>query len=361
MINTPQRIEVFALDWPEVVPDADLAALLAQSTTLCDGDAVLVTSKVVSKAERRAIFGDRRVSIARESRRVLARRGDAVIAQTRHGLVMAAAGVDASNVPAGTALTLPLNPDESARRLRQRVHELSGTNIAVIITDTAGRAWRLGQTDMAIGCAGVFPLIDLHGSYDTHGNELFVTAPAIADELAAAGDLVKGKTSNRPVAVVRGLVGWVLPVDDHGPGAQALIRKSGDDLFGLGAREAALTAATRDDQVALAHFASRIPADPDPFEQLLTSHPAVRLTVARGGPGDGRTTTWRVRIDVQADAADDALIEVGRLLERAHVLATAYRLDPGNTISPDDCSPGAQSGWRTAASAGWTHRSAGSS
>lgn len=350
VIAIPRRIEVFSLGLPEVSPGVDLAELLVRAATLRDGDVVLMTSKVVSKAERRFTGGDRGASIAAQARRVLARRGETVIAETRHGLVMAAAGVDASNVPAGTALTLPVDPDESARRLRRRVHRIAGANVAVIITDTAGRAWRLGQTDMAIGCAGVAPMIDLRGTRDALGNLLTVTAPAVADELAAAGDLVKGKATGRPVAVVRGLVGWVLPADEHGPGAVALVRDSREDMFGLGTREAVLAAATRDDKVALAHFPPRAAVDPPPFDLLVSSHGAVRIDVMSTESTAGSTARrWRLQIDVPEDASDAALIEVGRLLERAEVLATAYRLGPATATTHADCPPG----WRPAASVQW--------
>ncbi|WP_370037960.1 coenzyme F420-0:L-glutamate ligase [Nocardioides sp.] len=238
----------------EVTEGSDLAALfleaLETSTAgpLQDGDVVLVTSKVVSKAEGRSRRGDRDTALAEElaapGARVVARRGPTTIARTRHGLTMAAAGIDASNVERGTVLLLPLDPDASARALRLRLHELTGARVGVVVTDTAGRAWREGQTDIAIGAAGLLVAEDFAGRVDGHGNELAVTAPAVADELAGAAELAQGKLGGRPFAVVRGRADLVLPLDEHGPGARALVRPAGGDLFGYGAREAVVRALT---------------------------------------------------------------------------------------------------------------------
>lgn len=332
-----------SVDWPEIGPDDDLVALTAGIDGLRDGDIVLVTSKVVSKAEGCLVHEERAAVVARESRRIVARRGATVIAETRHGLVMAAAGVDASNTPPGTALTLPVDPDRSARRLREGVHAETGLNVAVVVTDTAGRAWRTGQTDLAVGCAGLLPLVDLAGTSDTHGNVLQVTAPAVADELASAAELVKGKTSGRPVAVVTGLGRLVLPPGDHGPGAVALVRPSAEDLFALGTREAAVAAAVRSDAVALDHFPAWSPADADPFEGLhhglldeTTAGAGLRAMVTRDDcptrPGQART--WTLRIDVPEDAGSPAMVMVGRLVERAHTLAAAARLAPHDHDAP---------------------------
>src|SRR5215472_15645926 len=175
---------------PEITAGADLAALIADAAPdLRDGDILVVTSKIVSKAEAR----------------VVARRGATTIAQTRHGLVLAAAGVDESNTVPGTVVLLPEDPDESARRLRKALHGRTGRTVGVIITDTMGRPWRDGQTDNAIGAAGLLPILDHRGQADTFGNILEVTVAAVADEIAAAADLVKGKSAGVPVAVVRGL------------------------------------------------------------------------------------------------------------------------------------------------------------
>jgi coenzyme F420-0:L-glutamate ligase/coenzyme F420-1:gamma-L-glutamate ligase len=155
---------------------------------------------------------------------------------------MAAAGIDASNTDPDTVVLLPRDPDGSARRLREALLRRTGHNVAVVVTDTAGRAWRHGQTDIAVGAAGLDVLHDYAGRTDPHGNELAVTAPAVADELAAAADLVKRKLDRRPAAVVRGLGSLVLAAGDHGPGAAALVRAESEDMFGLGAREAVLSA-----------------------------------------------------------------------------------------------------------------------
>ncbi|MGN6677245.1 MAG: coenzyme F420-0:L-glutamate ligase [Streptosporangiaceae bacterium] len=237
---------------PEITPGANLAELIATATPdLADGDILVVTSKIISKAEGRVVSADRDDAIAAETVRVVARRGPTTIAQTRHGLVMAAAGVDSSNTAAGTVVLLPEDPDGSARRLRKSIGDLTGANIGVLITDTMGRPWRNGQTDAAIGAAGVLPLRDHRGQPDSFGNVLEVTVAAVADEIAAAGDLVKGKTNQVPVAIVRGLAELVIPAapgsspaapaagqaGGDGPGAAALIRPAAEDMFRLGAAD----------------------------------------------------------------------------------------------------------------------------
>lgn len=231
----------------EVRAGDDLAALVTEATTLADGDVVVVTSKVVSKAEGRTATGDRAQALAAETDRVVARRGATTIVRTHHGLVMAAAGIDASNTEPGTLVLLPRDPDGSARGLRAALRERTGANVAVVVTDTSGRAWRNGQTDIAIGAAGLEPLDHHAGRDDGYGNVLAVTAPAVADEVAAAADLATGKLSRSPFAVVRGLGDLVLPAGDDGPGARALVRDEADDMFGLGAREAVLAALLRED------------------------------------------------------------------------------------------------------------------
>jgi coenzyme F420-0:L-glutamate ligase/coenzyme F420-1:gamma-L-glutamate ligase len=218
---------------PEIAAGADLAALITGAAPwLADGDVLVVTSKIISKAEGRVVTGDREAAIDAESVRTVARRGDTRIVTTRHGLVLAAAGVDASNTAPGTVVLLPEDPDDSARRLRQAIAARRGISVGVIVSDTFGRAWRTGQTDTAIGVAGLLPLRDHRGQSDTFGNPLEVTVAAVADEIAAAGDLVKGKTSQIPVAVVRGLADLVTAGD--GPGAAALIRPAAEDMFRLG-------------------------------------------------------------------------------------------------------------------------------
>ncbi len=221
---------------PEIEAGADLAALISDAVTdLQDGDLVVVTSKIISKAEGKVVRADRESAIDAETVRVVARRGDTRIAVTRHGLVLAAAGVDASNTAPGTVVLLPDDPDGSARRLRKALGELRGVTVGVIITDTMGRPWRVGQTDTAIGAAGIMALRDHRGQADTFGNPLEVTVAAVADEIAAAADLVKGKTSQLPVAIVRGVSELVTGPD--GPGAAALIRPAAEDMFRLGAAE----------------------------------------------------------------------------------------------------------------------------
>ena len=232
----------------EVTEGADLAGLLAGAVALEDGDILVVTSKVVSKAEGRVRAGKRDEALADETDRTVAWRGRTSIVRTHHGLVMAAAGIDASNTEADTVVLLPRDPDASARRLREALARRTGRNVAVLVTDTAGRAWRTGQTDIAVGAAGLDVLQDYAGRTDPHGNELAVTAPAVADELAAAADLVKRKLDRRPAAVVRGLSGLVLAPGRHGPGATALVRDESQDMFGLGSREAVLSALHADDQ-----------------------------------------------------------------------------------------------------------------
>ncbi|MFJ9702758.1 coenzyme F420-0:L-glutamate ligase [Streptomyces fradiae] len=230
---------------PEVAKGDDLAALIAAAEPgLADGDVVLVTSKVVSKAEGRvAEAADREAAIDAETVRVVARRGALRIVENRNGLVMAAAGVDASNTPAGTVLLLPEDPDASARSIRDGLRDLLGVEVGVVVTDTFGRPWRSGLTDVAIGAAGVRVLDDLRGGTDAFGNPLVATVVASADELAAAGDLVKGKTAGRPVAVVRGLPHLVAGAGD-GPGARALVREAEGDMFRLGTSEAVREAVT---------------------------------------------------------------------------------------------------------------------
>jgi len=224
---------------PEITAGADLAALIADAALagpgLVDGDILVVTSKVVSKAEDRVVVGDRDEAIRAETVRVVARRGPTTISQTRHGLVLAAAGVDESNTEPGTLVLLPVDPDGSAERLRKSIGERAGVRLGLIITDTMGRPWRAGQTDTAIGAAGITPLRDYRGETDTFGNLLEVTVAAVADEIAAAADLIKQKTTGVPVAIVRGLSDLV--TDAAGPGAAAIVRPAEEDMFRLGAAD----------------------------------------------------------------------------------------------------------------------------
>lgn len=242
------RIEVFGIPGiGELRPGDDLAAVIAEHTTLEDGDVLVVTSKVVSKVEGRLLVLEtddphereaaRQAAIDSETVRVVAQRGRLRIVQTRHGLVMASAGVDASNVARNEIALLPVDPDASAQLLRESVRERLGVEVAVIITDTMGRAWRGALTDVAIGVAGITAVTDPRGETDVFGNVLGVTRVAVADEIAAAGDLVKGKLAGVPVAVVRGLApDGKLP--DDGQGSRELVRTGSTDLFRLGTDEA---------------------------------------------------------------------------------------------------------------------------
>jgi coenzyme F420-0:L-glutamate ligase / coenzyme F420-1:gamma-L-glutamate ligase len=226
---------------PEITAGADLAQLICDAAEdLRDGDIVVITSKIVSKAEGRVIRADRERAIDAEAVRLVARRGQTRIVETRHGLVLAAAGVDSSNTAPGTVVLLPEDPDGSARRLRKAISEQRGVSVGVVVTDTMGRPWRNGQTDTAIGAAGVAPLRDHRGQVDTFGNQLEVTVAAVADEVAGAAELVKGKTWQVPVAIVRGLAELVTTADGpggDGPGAAALVRPAADDMFRLGAAD----------------------------------------------------------------------------------------------------------------------------
>jgi len=229
----------------EVGAGDDLGVLigdaLAASTPPEDGDIVSVTSKIVSKAEGRQVAAtDREEAITSQTVRVVARRehrgGVTRIVENPLGMVLAAAGVDASNTPDGIVLLLPEDPDASARALCAVLRERFGVGIGVVITDTLGRPWRQGQTDVAIGAAGIRVLDDLRGTPDAGGRRMDVTVAAVADEIAAASDLVKGKTSGMPVALVRGLGHLVAGLDE--PGARALIRPAAEDMFRLGTAEA---------------------------------------------------------------------------------------------------------------------------
>lgn len=237
-------VSIFAVDGlPEIHPGDDLAARLCDALDgiLIEGDILVVTSKIVSKAEGRLIEArDREAAITAETRRLVASRtgahGTTRIVETHLGLVMAAAGVDASNVPDGTIALLPVDPDASARAIATALRARLGLAVGVILSDTFGRPWRDGQTDVAIGAAGLHVVDDLRGSTDTQGRTLEVTVPAIADELASAADLVKGKATGRPVAVVRGLGRFVTGLD--AVGATRLIRVAELDMFRLGSDEA---------------------------------------------------------------------------------------------------------------------------
>jgi coenzyme F420-0:L-glutamate ligase / coenzyme F420-1:gamma-L-glutamate ligase len=236
------RLEIWGVDGiPEIGPGDDLAGIVAMhAPDLLDGDIVVVTSKVVSKSEGRLVDGESRdAAIDAETVRVVARRGATRIVETRHGFVLAAAGVDASNVPPGKVALLPTDPDASAARLRAGLRRLLRVDVGVLITDTMGRPWRMGLVDVTIGAAGVAVLDDHRGRVDEYGHALEMTVTALADEIAAAAELVKGKLDRVPVAIVRGLAHLV--AESAGTAAD-LVRRAEDDMFRWGPREAVVEA-----------------------------------------------------------------------------------------------------------------------
>ncbi|MFY0405866.1 coenzyme F420-0:L-glutamate ligase [Solicola sp. PLA-1-18] len=301
-----------ARGFPEVAAGDDLAALAVRHLPgLRDGDVVVVTSKVVSKAAGLVVPGDRADLLDAETDRVVAARGPLRIVRTHHGLVLAAGGIDRSNTAVGTAVPLPRDPDGDARTIRRALHDATGATVAVVVTDTAGRAWREGQVDLAIGAAGLLPLLDLSGTTDPHGNDLQVTAPAVADEVASAADLVAGKLAGVPVVLVRGLDPALLTADD-GPGAAALVRAEDTDLFGLGAVDAVRAAVRRD-----GHRGFPV-TGPGALESVLRD-------ASEGTPVELRAERDRVEV-VPASTQVDALVEAGAVAERVRVLAAAHRL-----------------------------------
>ncbi|MFT5203817.1 MAG: coenzyme F420-0:L-glutamate ligase/coenzyme F420-1:gamma-L-glutamate ligase [Candidatus Aldehydirespiratoraceae bacterium] len=219
----------------EVRPGDDLANLIIEADTeIHDGDCLVITQKVVSKAENRLVDIDpnnplsHKPLVEQESVRILRRRGELIISQTEHGFVCANAGIDLSNVERGQAALLPIDSDRSARGIKDRLKARADLDVAIIVSDTFGRPWRRGVTDVAIGCAGIGAIVDLRGTTDAHGRELMVTEVAAVDEIAAAADLVMGKSEGIAVAIVRGL-----PPEWFRPGSvvDEIVRDPADDLF----------------------------------------------------------------------------------------------------------------------------------
>jgi coenzyme F420-0:L-glutamate ligase/coenzyme F420-1:gamma-L-glutamate ligase len=302
---------------PEVREGDDLGELIARSgAKLLGGDVVVVTSKVVSKSEGRIVSAAgtpaqqaaaRQEAIDAESVATVASRGPLRITRTRHGFVMANSGVDASNVSAETLALLPVDSDASARRIRSSLRELLGVDVAVVVTDTFGRPWRVGLTDLAIGAAGIAALRDYRGQYDAHGHELAMTEVADIDEIASAAELVMGKTAGIPVAIVRGLS----YADDDGRGVRPLVRPLDEDLFSLGTAEARAAAAGEMESDPVAVLTGRrsvrefAPGRVDP-ELVLRA-----IAAAVTAPAPHHTTPWRFVL-VDSDGARDALLEAMR-------------------------------------------------
>jgi coenzyme F420-0:L-glutamate ligase/coenzyme F420-1:gamma-L-glutamate ligase len=275
---------------PEFAPGDDLAGSVAGAAPwLADGDVVVVTSKVVSKVEGRLVpvppgtdrEAARQRAIDHETVRVVARRGPLKIVETRQGWVVAAAGIDASNVPGDALVLLPADADASARALRTRLRELLGVDVAVVVSDTFGRTWREGLTDVAVGSAGIAALIDHRGAVDAHGNLLETTQVAVVDELASAADLVKGKLAGVPVAVVRGLP-FTPPADDAG--TRPLVRLGPDDLFPYGSRD---LVGSRVPGADLVPRPGELDAVAAAFRVATAALPDFPVVLRYGGDGDG--------------------------------------------------------------------------
>lgn len=301
-----------------------LDGVAATDVALADGDVVVVSSKIVSKALGLTVAAPSRDGVvAGQTVRVVAERttprGLARIVQSRSGPVLAAAGVDSSNVALGAVLLLPPDPDAAARDLRRSLAGRTGRRIGVVVTDTMGRPWREGQVDAALGVAGLHVVDDLRGRTDAHGNPLEVTVRALADEIAALGDLVKGKLADRPAALVRGLADLV--TDDDGPGAAALLRDGDADWFRLGHLEAVRSS------VGVPPGTAGVAAAPAP-----PGYPADRLARAvevacasPHWPSAARPVVvgGGVELPVPADADTAALIALGALAQRIVALAAA--------------------------------------
>jgi coenzyme F420-0:L-glutamate ligase/coenzyme F420-1:gamma-L-glutamate ligase len=349
---------------PEFRPGDDVAAAVAGAAPwLADGDVVVVTSKIFSKAEGRLVAAPedpaerdalRRRLVDQETERILARRGKTLIVASKLGIVQAAAGVDGSNVRRDELALLPVDPDASAGRLRAELRERLGVDVAVVVTDTMGRAWRVGQTDVAIGSAGMTVIHRYGGAVDAQGNELLVTEVALADEVAGAADLVKGKLGATPVAVVRGLAS-----PDDGSTARDLVRPVDEDMFRLGADEA--LAQGRREAVLMRRSSREFspePVDPEalrravgvaltapaphhstPFRFVRLADPARRTALL-----DALRERWRADLAADGRPADEIERRLARggLLRRAPELLLPFRTGDGAQEYPDAARTGAE-------------------
>jgi coenzyme F420-0:L-glutamate ligase/coenzyme F420-1:gamma-L-glutamate ligase len=318
---------------PEFSPGDDLAAAIAGAAPwLADGDVVVVTSKVVSKVEGRLVRVEpgadreaaRQHAVDDETVRVVARRGPLKIVQTRHGWVVAAAGIDASNVASDALVLLPEDADASARTLRARLRELLGVDVAVVVSDTFGRTWREGLTDVAVGAAGIPALVDHRGDVDAHGNRLETTRVAVVDEVASAADLVKGKLAGVPVAVVRGLA---LRAGDEDDGTRPLVRLPADDLFPYGARD---LVPSREPAADVVPRPGELDAVAEAFRVASAALPEFPVVLRYGGEGDGV-----VDVHLSDAVSTTTALNLGALLGAAivqlHADGWATRWEPVGT------------------------------
>ncbi|RBY96446.1 coenzyme F420-0:L-glutamate ligase [Blastococcus sp. TF02-8] len=334
-MNVPGGVSVHPVaGLPEFAPGDDLAAAIVSAAPwLADGDVVVVTSKVVSKVEGNLVRvepgADREAARQRavddETVRVVARRGPLRIVQTRHGWVVAAAGIDASNVAADALVLLPEDSDASARRLRGRLRELAGVDVAVVVSDTFGRTWREGLTDVAIGSAGIEALDDHRGAVDAHGNRLETTRVAVVDEIASAADLVKGKLAGVPVAVVRGLP-HQRPAEDDG--TRPLVRLPADDLFPYGSRDVVPSRAPEPDIVPRP---GELDAAAEAFRVAAAALPEFPVVLRYGGEGDGVVDVHLSDALTLATAVNLGAV-LGAAVVQLHAMGWATRWEPAGTL-----------------------------